>query len=60
LRAPGDELVARQGAADKHVARGIDGMHLNHALGQINANTHRFTSNDSSCNLLHGLPLSMA
>jgi hypothetical protein len=35
LSAPGDELVARQGAAGKHLAGAIDGVHLEHALGQI-------------------------
>ena len=54
LGAPGQEFVARQGAAGEHLAGGIDGMYLNHALGQIDACANGFTSNDSSCNLLHG------
>ncbi len=54
LRAPGDELVAWQGARGDHMAGAIDGMHLDHALGQIDPDANGFTSNDSSCNLLHG------
>ena len=58
LGTPGHELVARQSAAGKHLAGRDDGMDLDHALGQVDPNANGFTSNDSSCNLLHGLPLS--
>jgi hypothetical protein len=59
LRAPGDELVALQRAAHQHLASRIDSMNLDHALGQIDPDanglaSNSFTSNDSSCNLLHG------
>jgi hypothetical protein len=50
LGAPGDELVARQGAAGEHMAGGIDGVNLDHALGQIDPDANGLTS----CNLLHG------
>jgi len=61
-RAPRQELLARQRAAAHHRARGIDRVHLNHALGQIGTDSHdaRFTARAGSCNLLHGLPLSIA
>ena len=67
LRTPGDELVARQGAATHHAAGRIDCVHLDDSLGQVGAdandraasNDHAgFTCSTSSCNLLHGLPLS--
>ena len=35
LRAPGQKLVARQRAAHKDLARAVNGVHLDHALGQI-------------------------
>ena len=54
LGAPGDELVAWQRARGEHAAGGIDAMHLDHALGQIDADVNGFTSNDGSCNLLRG------
>ena len=54
LGAPGEELVTRQGAAGEHLAGSVDGMHLDHALGQIDPDANGFTSNDCSCNLLHG------
>ena len=38
---------------------GIYRMHLNHAFGQINLDTHHFTHIAASCNLAHGLPLSI-
>ena len=46
--APGDELVARQGAADEHAPGGIDRMHLEHALGRSTPTRTVLTS----CNLL--------
>jgi hypothetical protein len=39
----------------EHTTGRLDGMHLEHALGQIDADANgSFTSNDCSCNLLHG------
>jgi hypothetical protein len=40
------------------MTRRVDGMHLDHALGQIDADANCNTSGFTSCNLLHGLPLS--
>ena len=37
-----------------HAAGAVDGMDLDHALGQIDPHANGFTSNHSSCNLLHG------
>lgn len=51
LRAPGGELVDRQGFGSHHAACCIDGVNLDHALGQIDAD---------SGNLVYGLPLSQA
>jgi hypothetical protein len=36
------------------MAGGIDGMDLDHALGQVDPDANGLASNDSSCNLLHG------
>ena len=58
--ASGNELVARQGAANEHALGAVDGVNLNDALGQIDTHAHGFTAHSTSCNLLHGLPLSMA
>ena len=48
LRAPGDEFLAWQRAAGQHLADHINGMDLDHALGQIDPVAHglasRFTS----------------
>jgi hypothetical protein len=60
LAAPDYELVARQGASREHPPSGIDGVNLDHALGQIGAYANGYTFGNTSCNLLHGLPLSMA
>jgi hypothetical protein len=40
--------------ASNAAAGDIHGMHLDHALGQIEPYASGFTSNDGSCNLLHG------
>ena len=60
LRTPGDELVARQCAGGEHPAGGVDGVHLDHTLGQIDTDANGFVWNDSSCNLRHGTSPSMA
>ena len=57
---PGQEFGARQGATHQHAAGRIDAMHLDHALGQVDPDANGFTSRHTSCNLLHGLPLSKA
>jgi hypothetical protein len=62
-RAPGNKAVSRQRAPAHHAARGIDGVNLDHALGQIGADANDravagFTNSIGSCNLLHGLPVS--
>ena len=54
LCAPGQEPVARQGAAGEHAPGAIDAARLDHALGQIDPDGYGSTS----CNLAHGLPLS--
>jgi len=51
LRVPGGELVGRQGLGGHDTTSGIDGVNLDHALGQIDPD---------SGNLVHGLPLSQA
>ena len=50
LRAPGQELLAAQRPVRQHATARIDGLHLNHALGKIDAHTRRNTSG----NLVHG------
>ena len=49
-------LASCKGTAGEHAPGGIDRMHLDHALGQVNP----YANGLASCNLLHGLPLSMA
>jgi len=56
LRAPGQELVTAQRTVRQHATTRVHGLHLDHALGKIDAHTRRHTSG----NLVHGLPLSMA
>ena len=58
--APLDEPVACQGPTGQHPTSQVDSVYLDHALGEIDAHAHRFTARLSSCNLLHGLPPSMA
>ena len=60
LHAPGQKFVAHQGSAREHMPGRVDGMDLDHALGQIDPDAHGFTSLNDSCNLFHGLPLSQA
>lgn len=50
LRAPGQELLAAQRPVRQHATAPIHGLHLNHALGKIDAHTRRSTSD----NLAHG------
>jgi hypothetical protein len=59
-RAPGHELLALQRPAGHHASTAVHRMHLDHALGQVGPHAHRFTPGTTSCNLLHGLPLSQA
>ena len=54
LRAPGQELVAAQRAVRQGSTGGIDGVNLDHALGQINADSNGWNLGI----LVHGLPLS--
>lgn len=54
LGAPGQKLVAAEGAVDENAGAGVNGMHLDHARGEIDADTGRHTSG----HLVHGLPLS--
>jgi len=62
--APWQELLARQGAVQEHPPGGIESLHLNHSLGQIDPDANGlaagFSNHPSSCNLLQGLPLSQA
>ena len=44
LRAPGDEFIAWQRAAGRHLADRINGMDLDHALGQIDPDAHGLAS----------------
>ena len=57
LRAPGQELVAAQRPVRQHATARIDGMHLDHALGQRSTPTRAATPRVI---LSTGLPLSMA
>jgi hypothetical protein len=53
---PFEELVPGQCAAGENTATRIHRMHLDHALGQADP----YSNSSTSCNLLHGLPPSMA
>ena len=44
LRAPHQEFVAWQGAAGEHLAGSVDGVNLDHALGQVDPDAHGFSS----------------
>jgi hypothetical protein len=58
--APAKEDVTTQRAARHHPPLGIDRVDLQHSLGQIGTDAHDFPGDTASCNLLHGLPPSMA
>ena len=60
LRTPGDEPVSGERTAGDQPAGSVDGVHLDHALGQIDPHSNDYPAAFTSCNLLHGLPPSMA
>ena len=47
LHAPSGELVGGQGLGGHHASRGIDGVDLDHSLGQIDANSGNYFYMDS-------------
>jgi hypothetical protein len=60
LRAPAKEGVTAQGPASHNPPSSIDRVNLQNPLGQIDTNANDFPGDTGSCNLLHGLPPSMA
>jgi hypothetical protein len=60
LGAPAEEGITTQRTARHRPPLSIDRVDLQHAFGQIDADAHDFPASTASCNLLHGLPPSMA
>jgi hypothetical protein len=56
LGTPRLEAIALDRSDCHHAALRIHSVNLNHMLGQV----HPYANDLASCNLLHGLPLSMA
>jgi hypothetical protein len=62
---PRQELLAQQRASAHHLACAVHRMHLNDSFGQVSSDSNNratldFRGRPRSCNLLHGLPLSIA